>query len=298
MKLPTLERYNQMVWAAVGTGVIVLVAIGILAAAAALLYAVIKDDSSGIAVALVDDTGTDDSQRNPARYDFCHPVAADDSPYQLIQVVSDRLIIRNASAKLEKQAAGSYSYEADTYNSCSLHGSKDPTAIVNVLVRHADTGAMRVVLKENVVVQTLEYPQPANQENHPDVINAFPPKGVLYWEIASEDSNEDGVIDEEDDVGAYLSDIDGKNMARITPKPSRVLQKTYDKKRNALLLRILPDTNRDGNLDDNDTPSLIESSVAHRKIIREIVDNKTLAKVMFEAEPKRQEKQTARSGGK
>jgi hypothetical protein len=288
MKLPKLERYNQIVWAVVGTGVVVVAAVSILAVAAAMLYALIKSDS-GVPVAVVDDNGSDDTQREAARYDFCHPVAVAGSPYQLIRVASDRVVVRNTPAKLRKRGYDSYSSEADTYNSCGLYGNNDPTAIVNVLVRHADTGAVHLVLKENAVVQTLEYPQPRTGRDDPDSANTFPPAGVLYWEIASEDSNGDGVIDEEDDVGTYLSDIDGRNLARITPKPSRVLEKTYDKKRNTLLLRILPDTNGDGNLDDNDTPTLMESS-AQRKIMREVLNNKALAEVMHEAEPKGQKK--------
>jgi hypothetical protein len=291
MRLPRLERYNQIVWAVVGTGVVVVAAVSILTVAAAMLYALIKSDS-GVPVAVVDDNGPDDTQREAARYDFCHPVAVDGSPYQLIRVASDRVVVRNKPAKLSKPGYDSYSSEAPSYDKgCGLYGSDDPTAVVNVLVRHADTGAMHLVLKESAVVQTLEYPQPRTGSEEPESANAFPPAGVLYWEIAAEDSNGDDVIDEEDDVGTYLSDINGRNLARITPKPSRVLEKTYDKKRNTLLLRILRDTNGDGNLDDNDTPTLIESSIAQRKMMREVLDNKTLAEVMREAVPKRQKNQ-------
>ncbi len=296
MKLPNLEHYNQIIWAIVGTGVLVVAAVSIFAATTALLYALLKSDSGGVPVAVVDDNAPADPGREVAQYDFCHPLAVDGSRYQLIRVASDRLVVRNKPARLRKPGY-SYSSEADTYDTCGLFGSKDPTAIVNVLVRHADTGVMHLVLKENAVVQTLEYPQPRRNREDAESADAFPPAGVLYWEIASEDSNGDGVIDEEDDVGTYLSDIDGHNFARITPKPSRVLEKTYDKKRNTLLLRILLDSDGDGNLDDNDTPTLIESSVGQRKITREVLDSKTLTKVMREAEPKSQKKPTPSDWG-
>lgn len=284
MKLPKLERYNQIVWAIVGTGVLAVAAISILVAAAAMLYALIKDDSGGVPVAIVDDNLRADPERKAARYDFCHPIAVDGSPYQLIRVASNRLVVRNKPAKLAQRGYGSFSSEAVRYDSCGLFGGDEPGAVVNVLVRQADTGAMHLVLKENAVVQAFEYPQPRGRYEPP---NAFPPAGTLYWEIAADDSNADGVIDEKDDVGAYLSDIDGRNLARITPKRSRVLEKTYDEKRKVLLLRILPDTNADGTLDDKDQPALIESSVAQRKMMREVLDNATLNKVMRNAEPKR-----------
>ena len=285
MKRPTLERYNQLVWAAVGTGVLATIAVGLLAAAAVLIYRAIEDDAGAVMVDVVNDTATNGPQPKSARYDFCQPIPVYGSPYQLIQVVSDRLVVRNVAARLKQSASRSYSSEADMHNGCSLFGSTDPAAVVNVLVRHADTGDLRLAFKQNAVVRALEYPQPKPQR--PDIWNAFPPKGVLYWEIAADDSNGDGLIDDEDDVGAFLSDVDGNNMTRITPKPSRVLEKTYDEKRHVLLLKILTDSNRDGRLGDNDRPALIESSVARRDVVREVLDNKALTKVMSSAEPKK-----------
>lgn len=286
MKRPTLERYNQMIWAIVGTGLVAAAAAGLLAAAAYLIYIAIKDDPGAVTVDIVDRVGTAGAQPKPARYDFCQPLAVHDSPYQLIQVVSDRLVVRNVATKLAQSAARGYASEAAIYNGCALHGSADPGAIVNVLVRHADTGEMRLALKENAVVRALEYPRPEQQ--HPGIWQAFPPKGVVYWEIAADDSNGDGVIDDADDIGAFLSDVSASNMVRITPRPSRVLEKTYDKKRNVLLIKILPDTNGDGRLGEDDTPTLIETSVTHRKMLREVLDNQALTKVLSAAEPKRQ----------
>ena len=285
---PTLERYNQIIWALVGTAVLAAAVIGVVAAAAFLIYAAIKDDAGGVRVDVVDDTRTAGLDPQSARYDFCAPIIVYGSPFRLIQVVSDRLVVRNVATRL-KQTTPGYSREADSYNACHLYGSTDPAAVVNVLMRHAETGEMRLALKQNAVVRALEYPQRGHQR--PDMWNAFPPKGVLYWEVAADDSNRDGVIDNEDDVGAFLSDVDGSNMARITPSPSRVLEKIYDKERNALLLRILMDTNKDGTLGNNDMPALIESSVTQRKVLREVLDNEALSDLMAAAEPKRHPKQ-------
>ena len=284
---PSLERYNQLIWAAVGTGVLAAAVVGLIAAAAFLIYSAVKDDAGGVKVDVVDDAGTAGVKPQSARYDFCQPIIVYASPYRLIHVVSDRLVVRNIATRL-KQTSRSYSAEADSYNACGLYGSKEPAAVVNVLVRHAETGEMRLALKQNAVVRALEYPQPEHQR--PPIGNAFPPKGVLYWEVAADDSNRDGVIDHEDDVGAFLSDVDGRNLARITPTPSRVLEKIYDKERNLLLLRVLTDSNGDGSLGDDDMPALIESSVAQRKLLRAVLDNKTLTGLMAAAEPRRQPK--------
>jgi hypothetical protein len=283
-KLPKLERYNQIVWAVVGTGALLAVTVAVLAVAAMALYSLLKPDRGAVPVELVEGNAPDAPQT--ARYDFCQPVDVYGSPYQLIRVVSDRFVVRNKPATLRSRKYDSYSSEGPYSPVCGIYGSARPAAIINVLVRHADSGAMHLLLKENAVIQTLDYPEPPARKTSPDM--SFPPRGALYWEISFEDSNGDNVIDERDDLGAYLSDPDGSHLARLSPAPSRVLEKTYDGKRQRLLLRIVRDTNNDKTLDDQDTPSLIEVNVAQRKIEREVLDSARLAEFMHQAEPKRQ----------
>jgi hypothetical protein len=287
MKLPNLERYNQVVWAVVGTGIVVIAAVTVLTATGALLYSMFKGGSRGVPVAVVDENVQDDPRRDTPKYDFCQPIVVPGSPYQLIRIASDRLVVRNKQARLSKMGSGYSSDEESRYETCGLYGSDRPSAVVNVLVRQRQTGIMHLVLNENAVILALEYAKPRSRGDEDESDSAFPPRGVLYWEIASDDSNGDGVIDDYDDAGAYLSEADGSGLVRITPKPSRVLEKTYDKRRNVLLLRIITDTNSDGKLDEADTPSLIETSVAERKVAREVLDKKTLAEFMRDAEPRR-----------
>ena len=284
-KLPKLERYNQIVWAVVGTGVVVVATLAALLFLAVAVYSLLKPDRGAVPVAVLEGT-LDGTQPTTARYDFCQPEAVHGSPYQLIRVVSDRFVVRNKPAVLRSEK-NYYSSEGLSYGACGIYDSNLPAATVNVLVRHADSGAMHLLLKDNAVIHTLEYPQPPVNRTY-KVDAPFPPPGVLYWEISFEDSNGDNVIDERDDQGAWLSGPDGGNLTRITPTPSRVLDKTYDKKRNKLMLRIVRDTNNDKMIDDKDTPSLIEVNVAQRKITREVLDAPKLTDFMRTAEPKRQ----------
>jgi hypothetical protein len=285
-----LDRYNSVLWAAVGTLVVLIVVISLLVVLAAMLYSLVKPDHASVPVAKVGEETRDGAPRTQAVYDFCQPVAVFGTPYQLIRVVSDRFMVRNKPAVLpEKQKRyGSYSGEAFSTETCGIYGSDRSSAAINVMVRNADTGEKHLVLKENAVIHTLEYPQPPASANAGESASFFPPPGVLYWEIAFDDTNGDNVIDGRDDMGAYLSGPDGRNLVRITPEFSRVLEKTYDRKRNVLTLRIVHDTNNDKSIDEKDTPSLIEVNVAQRKMTGEILNAKGLTEFMRQAEPKRQ----------
>lgn len=283
-----LERYNQILWAGIGTALVAVVAVAVLAGTVAVLYALFKS-RDGVPVAVIEEDAEGRAGRAAVHYDFCHPVAVHDSPYQLIRVVTDRLVVRNKPAvSRRRDYASYYSSETPYGDSCALYGIDRPAAVANVLVRHAGSGAMHLLLKENAVIHTLEYPRPPVRHGDPDFAQTFPPPGVLYWEITFEDSNGDNIIDEHDDAGAYLSDIDGRNFVRVTPAASRVLEKTYDKSRRRLALRIVRDANGDRKLDDEDAPSLIEVSLPERKMVREALNRASLRELMRAAEPRRQ----------
>lgn len=288
-RFPKLERYNQIIWAVIGSGVVIAVIASILAGVAAMFFSMFYSDRGGMQVAVIEEDATGGTARKSALYDFCQPLAVHDSPYQLIRVVSDQFAIRKVAAesKLNKRAYDSYS-ESPVYGACRIHGSDRQTGTVNVIIRNVDDNSMHLLLKENAVIQTLEYPQPPAKEQYGRYSEEFPPVGTLYWEIAFGDSNNDSMIDEKDDLGAYLSDPDGGRLERITPVPSRVLERSYDRKRNLLTLRILRDTNNDRVLDEKDKPSLIEVSVTERKMTREVLDSRALTELMHQAEPKRQ----------
>lgn len=280
----TLARYNGILWAVIGTAL----ALGIAALVTIVVGAAVNKlfKSDNVPVFVADDTEQGAAVRAPAHYDFCHPIAVYGSPYQLLRVVTDRLAVRGVPTALNKRDIGSYGSGAPSYEqACGLYGSDQPSALTNVLVRHADTGKMHLALKENAAVKAFEYPEA------PSSINAqapsFPPPGTLYWEIAFTDNNGDRIIDEQDDIGAHLSDLDGKNLTRVTPKMSRVLEKSYDQRRALLLLRIVSDTNGNGKLDDADAPSLLEVNVPKRIIVREILNRQSLQAFMLPAEPAR-----------
>lgn len=285
MKIPSLDGYNRVMFAVIGTGVVVMVTIGLVAAAVKVTGSLFGDSRAMPVAAGNGAVGADE----PARYDFCLPIQIPESAYQLIRVSSDRLVVHNATfaPKPEKKSySGVYDYGESSRETCGFRGKDHPTAVVNVLVRNAETGAVHTALAENAVVYTLEYPMERGSDDIDE--KPFPPAGTLFWEIATADTSGDGVIDDDDDLGAYLSDADGRNLKRITPVPSRVLAKQYDKARNALLLNILRDTNGDGKLDDKDQDSLVESDVASRAMLREVLNQETLAGYMRQAEPRRQ----------
>jgi hypothetical protein len=261
-----LERYNQIVWAVIGSGALLIAAISVIVA----VIAMFPSGQRGVPVEVVEGDPENTRATADLRVDICPPIPVDGTPYQLIGVAVDRIVIKNRAllAKKAKGFASSYSDEA-SLGGCGYHGEGSMAATGNVLIRDTRTGAMRPLLAQNALVQHMEYPvRPVNPAGR----HAFPPPEMLYWEIGMGDTNGDGVLDERDDIGAYLSDIDGTKLARITPPGSRVVGKTYDETRRRLYLKIVQDTDGNKTLDDNDSSALIEVDVAHRRIVGTILD--------------------------
>lgn len=261
-----LERYNQIVWAVIGSGALLIAAIGAIAAVAAML----SSGQRGVPVEVVEDDPAKTQAAANIRVDICPPISVDGTPYQLIAVAVDRIIIKNRvlPAKRAKGFVSSYNDEANL-GGCGSHGEGSMSATGNVLIHDTRTGTMRPLLAQNALVRHMEYPVPPVK---PAERRAFPPPGVLYWEIGAGDTNGDGVLDEHDDIGAYLSDIDGTKLTRITPPGSRVVGKTYDETRRRLYLKIVQDTDGNKTLDDKDSSALIEVDVERRRIVGTILD--------------------------
>lgn len=260
-----LDRYNQIVWAIIGSGALLFAAIGVIVA----LLAMFMSSQRGVPVEVVDDDSPQ-TQVADLRVDVCPPIHVDGTPYQLIAVAVDRIVIKNRPllTKKGKGFVSSYSDEANL-TGCEYQGTGSMAATGNILIRDTRTGAMRLLLAQNALVKHMEYPvRPVK----PSERSVFPPPGVLYWEIGAGDSNGDDVLDEHDDVGAYLSNIDGTKLVRITPPGSRVVGKTYDENRRRLYLKIEQDTDGNKMLDNNDTSALIEVDMDRRQILGTILD--------------------------
>lgn len=264
----SLERYNQIVWAILGTVAAAAIAVGLVSFVLSLFHF----DRSGVPVEVVDEQGAPRAGHE-VKADVCLPIDIDGTPYQLIRVAVDRIVIKGKSLATERskgiassdsgEAAGSGCGDAGT-GYLSMNGS--------VLIRDKRDGTLHLLIAQNAMIQRMEYPVPRGRTREEgEEVSAFPPPGTLYWEIGLADTNGDGVLSGADDVGAYLSDAGGGNLVRISPPGSRVVDKTYDERRKILAMKVVTDSNGDKSLDDNDAASIIEIDVPRRRVIGTLI---------------------------
>lgn len=293
MKFPKfqfrLERYNQILLALIGSALVIVFLVSVVFPIVASWF---RSDKQGVPVEVVADPDSDDDaaaakgsgapkKGRVVKIDLCLPVDVVGSPYQLIRVGMDRIVIkgkafdmqRNASDSLAMSSFGSYKPEpGPNLGNCESNDS----VTGNVMIRDKRNGAMRLLLPQNAAIHDMEAPEKRGKpRDESEERNLFPPQGAVYWEIGFSDSNSDGTLNDEDDIGAFFSDADGSHLVRVTPPNSRVLAKAYDEKRGVLTAKIVSDTNGDKTLklDGSDAVSIIEISVPERRMLGVIVEN-------------------------
>lgn len=279
-RLPTLERYNQIIWAVIGSGVVLITIAAGLIILAALTFKLINSHQRGVSVTLIDQQAPADGQPS-VQYNFCAPEKAYHSKYQYIRVVSNTFVVHK-ELKKEKSI---YSYGETLYDTCQGYGNSNRSSLVNVLIRNPESNESHLLLAKNGVIDSIEYPHAPNESGSEEDSSHFPPAGSIYLEAVFSDANGDGVIDRHDDSGAYLVDIDGRNLQRITPEKSRVVAKSYDLNRDVLTLQLLQDANGDQRLDEQDLNTLVEVEVSKRKLLGEVLTTTLLNTLMKSAEP-------------
>ncbi|MBN2893787.1 MAG: hypothetical protein JXL97_18095 [Bacteroidales bacterium] len=70
--------------------------------------------------------------------------------------------------------------------------------------------------------------------------------GLIFYTVASEDTNEDGFWTFQDDSQLAVSDNQGKNYRIITPTNFNLLSWNVFTKNNFVIVRMIEDTNKDG----------------------------------------------------
>ncbi|MDH4276225.1 MAG: hypothetical protein OEW08_14425 [Gammaproteobacteria bacterium] len=263
-----LERYNQILLAVFGTGAAVFLAVVAIVAVVSYIASQFGGQG-GVPIDIVDNDAAKSQKEATMRIDMCPPVILEGTPYQLIAVSVDRIVIERRVMKLAQSAYESYADKQPNYGCYQSDGHLSVNG--NVLVRDTRNAEMRPLLSQNAVVQHMEYPTPRQK----DAREAFPPRDILYWEITTNDTNGDGVLDKHDDTGAWLSNIDGTRLTRITPPNSRVEAKTYDPGRQKIYLKVLQDTDNNKTLDEKDGSALIVVDIAQKRIVKTIMETKT-----------------------
>ena len=214
-----IVRYNQWLWAIVGTGILVAVILGLAAA----LWASVSDRRRDGAIAADPRGGGENSSDETLVY--CLPT--------LVKTTGTALVGLAVAQPASERAGSKWSGYGPSWASCQLGERYGSGAVHNAVVWELETGAQRLLLETRGRIARFAQPNEKCADGEGVI-----PCGYLYWELATEDTDGDGKIGPKDAAPAYLSDLDAKDLRRISPKDTSVRGLSSDLRSGILFLQV------------------------------------------------------------
>jgi hypothetical protein len=240
-----LERYNQVVFALLGTG---LLFGGLVLTVFLALSAVRSRPHPGV---IVDGRNV---QRPLQNLVFCPPVTDETGTHQYIPV--GVVVASDADQDAVLRMGRSSSYKESYVGACNIHEHGGASRIFNVVVRNLRTGEQRLLLSRPGQIDSLRIPDARCALGEGES-----PCGVLLWKIRSEDTNKDGRINYDDALVAYISDLSAHALRPMTPAEATTITAKWTPKAGKWHFQIRRDANSDGRYTEEDGSELLEAGV-------------------------------------
>jgi hypothetical protein len=124
---------------------------------------------------------------------------------------STNLIIKVMPKTYDKPRKSESESTIRAYREIEIMGSHEPSGyLVNILFLDANYNYLRRLVDKKASIEQVTIPNGYDRQNVDTTV-----RNIGYL-IAYEDSNNDKIIDWNDDYDLYISDLDGKNLFQIT----------------------------------------------------------------------------------
>jgi hypothetical protein len=242
-----LERYVQGIWAVIGTLVLVGMLLSVIVPV--VVGTVWRRRGHGLRV-------TPDAAARAAapaeQIVYGQPITSAHSDYVMIPV-GLQSASNNALSLKSSSYAGSGSY---TYKAFSIYHSLSWGRFYNLVFHHRKTGESHLLIKRKAAITAFYFPYEPDEEAKKHRVPKF-----LLFGIAEQDTDRNGLIDREDAVRGYLSDLAGTNLQPITPSGTQLVDWAFDFDDTFILLRVKSDSDRNGRFTDADAISVVRVDV-------------------------------------
>jgi hypothetical protein len=197
------DRFFRRVWLVNGVLLFLLLIGGLGLAGYGLSKELWSRDESGVRPTTTDASHLDDLRPRAIRYDEPEPIL--NFPWMLVQIRYGT----DYGAPLSSSLASAAVYER-------RYGGGGP--LVNVGFLPTEGRAGRLLLGRPAYIRALEFPRTPHRfpQEHVDSVP------WITYEIAFEDTDRSGRLDEDDAAELYISDLDGQNFRRVLPAGYRV----------------------------------------------------------------------------
>lgn len=229
------------------------------------------DNKSGIRLVANDSTAVNDA-KNQQLLVYGDYMDLDSTDYLLIPIgmktiesMEDKGLRSKSSGEYAESYAGSYrSYK---YNFYSL----DFGNCNNIIFYNKQNDETHLLLQKPAIISQFYFPY-YDKEYTGDKYY------FILLGIREDDTNMDGYINNDDAETVYITDLSGKNMFKITPDHTQLVDWFIDMQTKSILMKVRFDTNKDRKFNYYDEIEILKTSIdspveAKKIISKEIKGN-------------------------
>jgi hypothetical protein len=166
------------------------------------------------------------------------PISLDGTDYLLHPIGNVNVYESTGKSSYNSTYQNDINYSVSNYNRFELTGN-----LQNILFQKKDQDSLNPLTDKKVNILTATY---LND-------NAIKNKNkIIVYTLIDQDTNKDGIIDEDDIKSLYLSKIDGSSFQKITSDFQELIDWNIIEDKNRLYYRAIDDTNKNGKFDKND----------------------------------------------
>lgn len=136
----------------------------------------------------------------------------------------------------------------------------------NFIFYHKPDGETNLLLKKAALIDSFQLLETKNAGK--------PDTKVWFYGIIDQDTNQDKKLNQDDAIIGYTSDLAGKNLQQVTPNNTRMLSWVLLPSQNAILIKILKDSNNDKKFTSEDAVNFVRVNLDKPEIGKDIISDK------------------------
>jgi len=154
--------------------------------------------------------------------------------------------------------------ERGNYLDSSGYSERDSN-LYNIIFYHKQDGETHLLLNKKAIITSFDLLEVKAAGKTPT--------RVWLYKILDQDTNADKKLNNEDAVIGYLSDLSGKNLQQITPNNTKIINWVIVPSQNAILLRIIKDSDNNKKFTEEDQTNFIRVNLDKPGIGTEIISD-------------------------
>lgn len=172
-------------------------------------------------------------------------IIKEQSDYLMIPVIS-------TEQKSEKNTNYSLSRSYEKYN-----------LIYNFIFYHKQDQSNHLLFKKKVIINSFDFLETK--------LAGKTPTRLWLYRVIEQDTNGDNKLNYEDAIVGYISDLSGKNLIQVTPNNTQIQNFVIIPSQNALLLKIIKDSDKDKKFTAKDKTNFLRVSLDKPAMGTEII---------------------------